>query len=49
MEVKKYCGGPSDGAPLVVRTCIAAVPPGFHRLEIAQLDDPIWGTDGWDT
>ena len=49
MEVRKYCGAEGDGAPLVVRTCIAAVPPGYARLEIAQLDDPIWGTDGWDT
>jgi len=49
MEVRKFCGSADDGTPLVVRTCIAGVPPGYDRLEIAQLDDPIWGTDGWDT
>ena len=49
MEVRKYAGTPGDGAPIVVRTCIAAVPPGYTRLEISQLDDPMWGGDGWDT
>jgi len=49
MEVRKFAGGPGDGEPIVVRTCIAAVPRGYARLEISQLDDPMWGGDGWDT
>ena len=49
MEVRKFAGGPGDGEPIVVRTCIAAVPRGYTRLEISQVDDPVWGGDGWDT
>ncbi|BDA48199.1 hypothetical protein COCOBI_11-4590 [Coccomyxa sp. Obi] len=39
----------SSEAPAVVRACIAKVPPGYERMEVSQLCDSIWGTDGWDT
>ena len=51
MEVRKLGGASTDvdGAPAVVRACIAAIPPGYSRIEIAPLVDAIWGSDGWDT
>lgn len=52
VEVRKHQkdGGSSDGdAPAVVRACIMRVPPGYDRIEVSQLSDSIWGSDGWDT
>lgn len=49
MEVKKWNLGGSQAATSVVRTCIAAVPPGYDRLEIDAMEDAIWGADGFDT
>ena len=51
VEVRKFGGAnaEADGAPAVVRACIAAVPPGYSSIEIALLGDQIWGSDGWDT
>ncbi|KAK9902122.1 hypothetical protein WJX75_005173 [Coccomyxa subellipsoidea] len=52
VEVRKFqeTGVPSSvEAPAVVRACITKVPPGYSRIEISQLSDSIWGSDGWDT
>lgn len=49
MEVKKWNADGSQAGTTVVRTCIAAVPPGYNRLEIHELQDAIWGADGFDT
>lgn len=50
VEVRKVKqGGGSDAAPAVIRSCIARVPPGYERIEISQMSDSIWGSDGWDT
>ncbi len=49
MAVYKYAAGAEAGAEAVVRACIARVPPGYTRLEVDMLDDPLWGADGWDT
>lgn len=49
MEVKKWELSGIQGGTSVVRTCIAAVPPGYGRLEIDSLEDDIWGADGYDT
>lgn len=35
--------------PVVVRACIACLPPGYPRIDIRQLDDAVWGLDGFDT
>ena len=45
----KYAAGQEAGAEAVVRSCIARVPPGYDRIEVDLLDDPMWGSDGWDT
>ena len=42
-------GGGSDGAPVVVRSCVAGVPPGYDRVEVDLMEDAIWGVDGYDT
>lgn len=55
VEVYKYTGDEahdkaaalSPGA--VVRACISKVPPGYSRIEVASMDDAIWGLDGFDT
>jgi hypothetical protein len=32
----------------IVRTCIAAIPAGYDKVVVRQLDDPYWGGgDGW--
>jgi len=49
VAVYKYAAGAEAGAEAVVRACIARVPPGYARLEVDVLDDPLWGADGWDT
>lgn len=49
MEVKKWNLDGSQAGTSVVRTCIAAVPPGYDRLEIDAMEDAIWGADGFDT
>lgn len=35
--------------PAVVRACITKLPPGYSRVEVAQMQDAIWGLDGFDT
>ena len=43
-------GGSSGGSGVVVRACVARLPPGYERIEIELLqDDHIWGLDGFDT
>ncbi len=49
VAVYKYAAGAEAGAEAVVRACIARVPPGYTRLVVDVLDDPLWGADGWDT
>ncbi len=46
---RKFAGAPGNRAPIIARTCIAAVPPGDMHVKISQLGDPISGGDGWDT
>ena len=54
VEVYKYTGDAEHdkaaaASPAVVRACITKVPPGYSRIEVAQMDDAIWGLDGFDT
>lgn len=49
VAVYKYLPGEGECVESVVRACIAGVPPGYSRIEVDVLDDPIWGADGWDT
>lgn len=52
VEVRKFQDSAEPGSvesPTVVRACITKVPPGYSRIEISQLSDSIWGSDGWDT
>jgi hypothetical protein len=39
----------SSSSGLVIRTCVARVPPGFKCLQLAPMGDAIWGVDGFDT
>mmetsp|Transcript_10121 Transcript_10121/g.30300 ORF Transcript_10121/g.30300 Transcript_10121/m.30300 type:complete len:235 (-) Transcript_10121:299-1003(-) len=48
MEVRKWDLDNVEGGTAVVRTCIAAVPPGYARLELDAMEDHIWGADGFD-
>ena len=48
VEVRKIGGG-SDGEAVVVRSCVAGVPPGYERIEVDLLSDSIWSVDGYDT
>ena len=42
--------GGLDGAPTVVRACVAAVPAGYAEVHVSLLpDDAVWGLDAWDT
>jgi hypothetical protein len=52
VEVFKYTGDAQADAsvtPAVVRACITKLPPGYSRIEVAQMDDAIWGLDGFNT
>jgi len=54
VEVYKYTGDAAlddsaGSAPAVVRACITKVPPGYSRIEVAAMEDAIWGLDGFDT
>lgn len=49
VELNKYHKDGSAGAPTLVRACITKIPKGFSRVEIKEVQDPIWGQDGWDT
>lgn len=54
MEVYKYTGDAEQDkaaatSTAVVRACITKVPPGYSRIEVAQMEDAIWGLDGFDT
>lgn len=48
MEVRKWDAEGAEGGTSIARTCIAAVPPGYARLQLDALDDGIWGNDGFD-
>jgi hypothetical protein len=48
VEVRKFKDGRADEAA-VIRSCIAKVPPSYDRIEVSQLSDSIWGSDGWNT
>jgi xanthine dehydrogenase iron-sulfur cluster and FAD-binding subunit A len=39
----------SDPSPAVIRACIAKVPPGYAELRVKNMEDAIWGQDGFDT
>ncbi|KAF6266426.1 hypothetical protein COO60DRAFT_452880 [Scenedesmus sp. NREL 46B-D3] len=54
VEVFKYSGdadkdSSAGSSPAVVRACITKLPPGYSRVEVAQMQDAIWGLDGFDT
>jgi hypothetical protein len=54
VEVYKYTGDAAKDAsagssPAVVRACVTKLPPGYSRVEVAQMQDAIWGLDGFDT
>eukprot|EP00884_Botryococcus_braunii_P023172 jgi/Botrbrau1/9539/Bobra.0089s0001.1 len=49
VEVTKVTADGQKSQASVVRACVAGIPPGFTRLDIDEIEDPIWGTDGWDT
>jgi ferredoxin len=51
VEVLKLNGeSNSDAAiPIVVRSCITPIPPGYKVIEINELVDDVWGLDGYDT
>ncbi|KAK9821986.1 hypothetical protein WJX81_003036 [Elliptochloris bilobata] len=49
VAVYKYRAGQDASAEAVVRSCIARVPPGYTRIKVDLMDDPLWGSDGWDT
>jgi hypothetical protein len=50
-EAGGAAGGDGDGgaAAIVVRACVAALPPGYARVEVREIVDAIWGVDGFDT
>lgn len=35
--------------PIVVRSCVTPIPPGYKVIEINELVDDVWGLDGYDT
>jgi hypothetical protein len=52
--VYKYTGdadkdSSAGSSPAVVRACVTKLPPGYSRVEVAQMQDAIWGLDGFDT
>eukprot|EP00879_Flechtneria_rotunda_P019517 GHRR01020501.1.p1 GENE.GHRR01020501.1~~GHRR01020501.1.p1 ORF type:complete len:177 (+),score=47.00 GHRR01020501.1:55-585(+) len=54
VEVYKYTGNAEHdksaaASPAVVRACITKLPPGYSKIEMAQMQDAIWGLDGCDT
>jgi hypothetical protein len=54
VEVYKYTGdadrdSSAGSSPAVVRACVTKLPPGYSRVEVAQMQDAIWGLDGFDT
>lgn len=52
VEVRKYDdveGLIGDAVPIVVRSCVTPLPPGYARIEINELIDDAWGLDGYDT
>ncbi|PNH02272.1 hypothetical protein TSOC_011750 [Tetrabaena socialis] len=52
-EVELFRYGPDGqlaGGPVVMRACVARVPRGWARVEVAMMPlDAVWGQDGWDT
>lgn len=49
VEFVKYddtTGTPSSSR-VVVRACITKLPPGYQRVDVEELRDPIWGVDGF--
>jgi hypothetical protein len=49
VEVVKVDGSGVASAPMVARSCVAGIPPGYARIEIDDIVDAIWGVDGYDT
>lgn len=49
VEIAKLDGSGSDSSPAVIRACIAKVPPGYTELQVRNMEDAIWGQDGFDT
>jgi len=55
VEVKKFSRDAEEAEEdipgIVVRSCVTPVPRGdYRRIQVSEmLEDPIWGTDGFDT
>lgn len=55
VEVKKFSRNVEEDETevpgIVVRSCVTPVPRGdYRRIQVSEmLEDPIWGTDGFDT
>lgn len=49
VEVVKVSASGVQSDPVVVRSCVVGVPPGYARIEIDDITDAIWGVDGFDT
>ncbi len=49
MQLRKFDSEGNEGGNVTVRTCIAVVPRGYARVELSDMDDGIWGMDGFDT
>lgn len=48
MELRKF-DEDKEGGSVVVRTCVAVVPSGYTSIQLAEMDDTVWGMDGFDT
>ena len=49
VEVVKVDASGAASAPVVVRSCVAGIPPGYAEIHIDEIVDTIWGVDGLDT
>lgn len=53
VEVIKFLdedlGEVGDAVPIMVRSCVTSIPPGYKIIEINELIDDVWGLDGYDT
>eukprot|EP00898_Chlorokybus_atmophyticus_P007790 jgi/Chlat1/8011/Chrsp7S07758 len=53
LEVTKHTADDANShaqtsSPVVVRSCIAAIPSGYKRVVVSAIEDPYWGGgDGW--
>lgn len=49
MELRKFDGTGKEGGSVIVRTCVAVVPSEYHTIKLEELQDAVWGMDGFDT